>query len=248
MVLVCLFWDPPHIQSRRSLWPILWGDLELRCKIREKGTRLLGLPRFRLENLGPRTQASLEDHESTRSIQNNGGQRLAGSSTSKISYIPSIKDPTNRRHSAVSTCMNHLWDIETDRKVGKDSFENREVGSVPKPKRQGDGQDIPMLDPGMLLLRKAPVMFQKAQNHTLCTSKRFLNFETTSQSPTQPSSSLSRADRVRRSSIPGSAACAQQTSNSRSLCLQASAHGLSSYLYLSIKLIQYSRTQNRKRL
>jgi hypothetical protein len=64
--------------------------------------------------------------------------------------------------------MNHLWDIETDRKVGKDSFENREVGSVPKQKRQGDGQDIPTLDPGMLLLRKAPVNVPKsAKSHPM---------------------------------------------------------------------------------
>jgi hypothetical protein len=62
------------------------------------------------------------------------------------------------------------------------------------------------------------------------------------------SSSISRAGRVRRPSIPCSATCAQQTSNSRSLSLQASVHGLSSDLYLSIKLIQYSRTQNRRRL
>ena len=119
----------------------------MRCKIREGGTRLLGLPRVLLENLWPRTQASLEHHESTGSIQNNGGQRPAGSSTSKISYIPSIKDPTNRCHSTVSTCMGHPWDIETDRKVDKDSFQNREIGSVPKQKRQGDGLDIPTLVP-----------------------------------------------------------------------------------------------------
>jgi hypothetical protein len=34
---------------------------------------------------------------------------------------------------------------ETDWKVDKNSFENREVGSVPKQKRQGDGHDIPTL-------------------------------------------------------------------------------------------------------
>jgi hypothetical protein len=104
------------------------------------------------------------------------------------------------------------------------------------------------LDSGMLLLRKAPVNVPKSSKIIPSVPRRVS--WTSKLLFSRPRSLLLHCHELAEPAVLAFAAVQPAHSNIKlplSL-LQASVHGLSSYLYLSIKLIQYSRTQNRRRL